>query len=310
MSDAKEMDYIVVVGLNRPRLAKIMSLVQQAQSESSSEALNSRTEFVPCLAAMKAYKDGGGNEARYMASFICHDGSPMTKFLDDESFRASLKTVLMVGYEWKDGDKEHMTKYFDTNNLQAPVECIHPNPDFDHLQGEMDFFKSLNQEEKEKHLSEQTMGPGKMAGFVIQAINSLKPNLEEEINTKVEDEIDGIVGQTEVDHHEKIPIKKELIMNPNLPRYACRMCRTILFGQDHLAPNHVQNLHSFKRANYDANRPTVACQSIFCSEEVLESLSANGEDIEGRLACPKCNFKIGNWRWSGAQVRVKDLIFL
>jgi dual specificity phosphatase 12 len=91
------------------------------------------------------------------------------------------------------------------------------------------------------------------------------------------------------------------IIDPNLPRYACRMCRTVLFGQDHLAADHVQNLHSFKRANFNANRPTVNCQSIFCSEAVLAWLSPNGQDIEGKLACPKCSFKVGHWRWSGAQ---------
>lgn len=305
MSDATEMNYIVVVGLNRPRLAKIIGLVKELAKGSD---LESTVEFVPCLAALKAYKDGDGNELRYLANFVCHDGSPMTKYLDDDDFRSSLMTVLAVGYEWKERDEEHVAKYFETSQLDVPVERVQPNSDFDNLEQEMDFFKSLNEEEKEQHLSDQKMGPGKMAGFIINSTkallsNNIENNIDEEAKEANEATSLSPEEDTKLDETEESLQKKKLIINPNLPRYACRICRTMLFGQDHLAREHVQNLHSFKKANYDAKRPTVACQSIFCSEAVLEHLSEHGQDVEGKLACPKCDHKIGHWRWSGAQVR-------
>jgi hypothetical protein len=302
MPDAEDIQHVVIVGQNRPRLSKIMGMVREKQAQSNGSEFDARTEFVPCLAVMQAYEDGQGNKIRYMANIVYHDGCPMTKFLDDDEFRLSLKLVLMVGYEWNQGDDEHISKYFETSNLPVPVECVQPNSGFDNLQQEMDGFKNLNEEDKQKHLEAQTMGPGKMAMFIINATEALKnTNSGEE---KLEDVSDEEKEENKTDAIQEKQEKKQLIINPGLPRFACRMCRTILFGEDHLAKDHVQNLHSFKRANFDARRQTVACQSIFCNEAVLERLSEHGQDIEGKLACPKCEFKIGHWRWSGAQVRI------
>jgi dual specificity phosphatase 12 len=83
------------------------------------------------------------------------------------------------------------------------------------------------------------------------------------------------------------------------------MCRIILFGQNHLAEDHVQNLHSFNRRSHGATNMNnkAPCQSLFCDESVLEWLShdRNNDDVEGRLHCPKCSNKLGHWNWSGAQ---------
>ena len=230
----------------------------------------------------------------------------MTKFLDDENFQLSLKLVLMVGYEWVPNDDDKIAKYFESFSLIVPVNCVKPHSEFDNLLQEMDFFKSLNEEEKAKHLAAESMGPTKMAKFIIDMAKSLRISKENNKVTILEDaNASGQVEEKEeVEETPEDKQKKMQTINPNLPRFACRMCRTVLFGQDHLEKQHVQNLHSFKRANFDANRPTVACQSIFLNEEPLEWLSVNGQEIEGKLACPKCQYKLGHWRWAGAQVSV------
>lgn len=300
MSNTDDVRRIVVVGQNRSRLSKIMKMVEEEQAQSIESKFDLRTQFSPCLAAMDAYEDDQGNLIRYMKNIVCHDGSPMTKLLDDDEFRQSLKCVLMVGYDWKDGDDEQLSKYFETSNLPVPVECVQPNSGIDTLREEMDIFKNLDEADKRQHVEANSMGPGKMALFIIKIIQGLT-------TIKILDERSEEVSNERADastegSSQEVQGKKQLIIEPGLPSFACRICRTLLFGHDHLAREHVQNLHSFKKANFNARRPTVACQSIFCNEEVLPWLSEYGQDVEGKLACPKCEYKLGHWRWSGAQV--------
>eukprot|EP00980_Cylindrotheca_fusiformis_P018585 scaffold6159_cov207-Cylindrotheca_fusiformis.AAC.3 len=273
-----------------------MDMVREQQSQFLGSRSDTTIEFIPCLAAIHVYADDDGNEIRYLANFVYHDGSSMTKFLDDDGFRQSLKRVVLVGYEWLSGDDEHIAKYFETSNLPTTAESVQPNYGFDTLQEEMDEFKKLDETERRRQLEGQTMGPSKMALFVIDAAKRLRDDgmVDEKEENFSEEEND-------LANEEILEPRQHLVINPELERFACRICRTILFSSDHLAKDHVQNLHSFKRANFNARRPTVACQSLFCNEDVLGSLSENGQDIEGKLACPKCEYKIGHWKWSGAQ---------
>lgn len=293
---------IAVVGLNRPRLTRIMGIVEEEEKLlESTEAENVlKLEYLACLAKMGTYVSEDGENVRFMSNFVYHDGSPMTKFFDDLEYRSSLKMVLLIGYEWNANDVDHIQSYFQANNLSLPVRLVQPNDGFENLSAEFAFFKSCSDVVKSQHLSQQTMGPGKMARFVVDTGKQLQKEKKEEIEAERAKKLQEEKAQVEqpTTMEEK---PKRVVINPDLPRYACRMCRTVLFGENHLASGHVQNLHSFKRANYNARRPTVACQSIFCSVDVLEWLSENGQSIEGKLSCPKCSFKIGHWRWSGAQ---------
>jgi dual specificity phosphatase 12 len=301
MTDKIVTETIVVVGMNRPRLTKIMSLIEEGRQQQGLSELDQefQIDLIPCLAAMGSYEAEDGSKVRYMANFVSLDGSPMTQFFDDDDFRSSLESVLMVGYEWKPNDSEQVKNFFQATNLPVEVDCVQPNSDIASLQEEMEFFKNLAVNDKKQHISEQTMGPAKMAKFVLDAVGDRKQHRLEKMNEEAAKA--AVIEEPQVKEivKEKKPTPEHA--DPNLPRYACRMCRTVLFGQNHLAKEHVQNLHSFKRANFDATRPTVACQSIFCGESVLEWLSPNGEDVEGKLVCTKCSHKIGHWKWSGAQ---------
>lgn len=294
--------YLVVVGMNRPKLNKIISLVDELRTNSSSDEKGSLSvTLVPCLAAMGTYNDAEGNAVRYLTNVIYHDGSPMTKYLDDESFRENLDSVLLVGYEWQEKDDEKIKVYFLANQLEVSVKSVDPNPEFHSLHEEMEAFKILDDETKSVYQTTGTMGPGKMAKAIIDAVFQIENSNVKETQQVLEEaaRAEQLLEETEkaltTSQEQGTPHEPP---DPNRPRYACRICRTILFGENHLAQDHIQNLHSFKKAG---STPSALCQSLFCSDDVLQWLSPSGEDIEGRLTCPRCSHKIGHWKWAGAQ---------
>ena len=308
-----ETGFLLVVEMNRPRLNKILSLVQERRSivvleeEQKEEARHQTSSvakvpvtLVPCLASIASYEDENNNIVRYLSNVVCQDGSPMTKYFDDELFRDNLRKVLLIGYEWQEKDTDKMGGYFKANQLDVGIECIAPNPEFESLQEEMDAFRSLDEGSKERCSLEGTMGPSKMARWVVEAIERIENEKIEEARRK-EEEVEKAAMESASSTVED-PLSQEAQpepADPDQPRYACRICRTILFGENHLAQDHLQNLHSFKKSIKSTT--TAACQSIFCSESVLAWLSPSGQDIEGKLACPKCLHKVGHWRWAGAQ---------
>ena len=295
----------MVVSLNRPKLAKIISLVEEIQRNEDAEdesagLVSVKVEFLPCIATMGSYEAEDGSQKRYLASVVYHDGSPMTKFFDDEDVRPTLSLVAMVGYEWKDQDKLQLENFFKANNLTIEIDCVQANQEFESLQQELNSFKNLSEEEKGAHLANQTMGPGKMVGFLVNAADHVKEEKLWELQPPQPVE-EADAAQTEDSSAIEEAKPQRLPPDPNLTRFACRMCRTVLFGEDDLATDHVQNLHSFRYTNFNQKRSAMECQSIFCQDSVLKWLSPSGQDIEGKLACTKCAAKIGHWKWAGAQ---------
>ena len=312
MGPPPEVYRIIVVGMNRPRLTKILSLLDEArrQQQTTSEttivegepslpAASFSIDVIPCLAHMDSYEDADGKQIRYLANFVHLDGSAMVDVFDDEEMlvQQPLSGVAMVGYEWAENDNTHIENYFKTNNLPLEVECVRPEAAYESLHEEMDALKSLSSEERDKCIENGTMGPGKMVRYILDFID----HIQEDIISRLKPEPDEVDEEGDAEQSEEPLVTERLPPNPDLPRFACRICRTVLFGEDDLATNHVQNLHNFKRGNFQQNRQTVACQSIFLKDSVLEFLAPQGQDIEGKLACTKCSAKIGHWKWAGAQ---------
>ena len=270
-------------------------------------------EYVPCLAAMSSYEAENGDAVRYMSDFVFRDGSPMSSFFDDEAFRESLDTVVMVGYEWQENDKQLVEKYFESNLLSVTIVCVSPNPGFSSLGEEMSHFKNLSDDEKERHTTNHTMGPKKMKRFILDTTTPLQTTTEKKDSAEKDnavESLDGEENEIEIDsppdkpkEEEEVPPKKKIpvAIDHNATSFACRMCRTVLFGESHLADDHKKALHSLKRTPNRASGTVASCQSFFCDESVLEWLAPDGADVEGKLACPHCNFKLGHWNWSGAQ---------
>ena len=333
---------VLVIGANGARLAKIISLVKAHEENGEDDQVSNKTgiliEHIPCIAKMGHYRDESGSTVRYLNTFCCWDGSPMTKFFDDDEVRATIVGVLMVGYEWTiDGDTEtgdhsfpneakraddkaQIGNYIRSNQLLEQIsifECIKPNPEFNTLQAEMDHFKSLDELAKTQHMAHQSMGPGKMAKFVLDMTKQLREERgrqtgdgHQPVDNSGEKSAEEAVDEETESEPRSAPLRPP--PDPNKTRFACRKCRNILFGEGDLAKGHVQNLHSFRRPNYDKNRRTQPCSSLFCGENVLEWLVNSNLDgveasddpsysVEGKLTCPKCLSKVGHWNWSGAQ---------
>jgi dual specificity phosphatase 12 len=332
---------IILVGQNRPRLLKILSLVkalEETQQEQSDGNYVLSHEYIPCLATMDSYENTDGLMIRYMSNFISLDGSSMMKYFDDDEYRQSLQLVMMVGYEWNyeaEEDVMHIRSYFQANHFdQVSVECVVPTSEFVTLQDELKYFKELSDDDKLKQETRQQLGPWKMARFVVDSVQSLKRRLQvqhqlhetrnETQKHQQEYTMDSSNNAREVkatnllSPHETGPRENDLPqeqnkpilrINPSLPIFACRICRTPLLDQSHLAMEHVQNLHSFRRlsnatvtATNSKISPSRPCQSLFCDESVLHWLSSSSSSLlEGRLSCFKCSNKLGHWKWSGSQ---------
>ena len=267
ISSNTEVEKVIVVGLNRPRLLKIMSMV--LENETAGGRGRSKVEYISCVATMSSYEGTDGEDIRYMSSFILadKDGSPMNKLFDDEEFRSSLTTVIMVGYEWKDNsDKEHVKKYFDSNMLDTiTVKCVQPNVGFSTLNEELNHFKNHTDLEKSKILKHGTctedddqttmIGPIKMVHFILDnTVTALLESIDDSVN-EVVPQLLVVEGKEKSDQEEEKlslmkqqEIKKQQKKIPGFidqksTSYACRMCRTVLIGQNHLV-EHRQNQHS------------------------------------------------------------------
>jgi dual specificity phosphatase 12 len=287
---------IIVVGKNRPRLSKILSILEE--QEDDDKDLSFSIDLVPCLARIDSYESEDGKQVRYLSNFVRHDGVSMAEVFDDADMliQQPLSGVAMVGYEWAEDDVIHIDNYFKANNHPLEVECVQPEEDYGTLHGEMEAFKNFTPEQKEKCFANRTMGPGKMVRFILDFIDHVRENINSTLNPEP-----GSTDDTDSDEPDESQVVERRPPNPNLPRFACRICRTILFGEEDLETNHVQNLHNFKRGNFQQTRQTVACQSIFLKDSVLEFLAPQGQDTEGKLSCTKCSAKLGHWKWAGAQ---------
>ena len=291
---------VLVVGLNRSRLLRIMALV--ANIESSSRNF----EYIACVARMSSYEG-----TRYMSSFILCDGSPINTLFDDDEFRSSLKTVVMVGYGWKDIDGKILRIFFEQSHLSVAIKCVQPNECFSTLTEELNYAKETTADDK-------TIGPLKMAHFIVNATTLISDDAttteivldEASYLQQNSDQTDGYGEKSShIMLHQKVneivqdQTHKRIIgyIDQNVSRYACRMCRTVVISENHLII-HEPNIHSFhNKSSKKRSQSQSSCQSLFCDEIVLAWLSQEGQDNEGKLACPKCCFKIGTWSWSGSQ---------
>ncbi len=73
--------------------------------------------------------------------------------------------------------------------------------------------------------------------------------------------------------------------------YYCRRCRCCLFDTTALHGHHGIG---------GANACSSKCTSLFL-ENIPPFIKSSGETQEGKINCPKCESRIGNWSWIGSQ---------
>ena len=205
----------------------------------------------------------------------------------------------------------------DNNNnflLGITIECIKPNPEFASLAEENNAFRELNEYDKKVAVANGTMGPGKMANFVYKTAQSvvqhrlMKQTNESQLsrNMDAQDSVQQLSSGQQASVVETPNVGVQAlgihIPNSNLTRYACRICRSVLFGvEDQEDPPHSQSLHDFrkKRQKVGYSNAGKTCQNYCIAQPLPWMDGCSG--VEGKLHCPKCKTKVGHYSWTGAQ---------
>ncbi|GKT32399.1 hypothetical protein ADUPG1_006568 [Aduncisulcus paluster] len=81
--------------------------------------------------------------------------------------------------------------------------------------------------------------------------------------------------------------------------YRCKECRHVLFTEKHIE-DHIKATHSFKG---EEKGKSIQCNSHFLSTEVpwLDSYKITTSAEKGKIYCPFCKCKIGNFCWHGSR---------
>jgi len=326
-----------MVGASRARVAKVVSLLSEDDTilRSTDTSNSIRVEYLPCVATFDSYENTDGNQVCYLLKVEYHGvdgkqqrGSSLAPFFDDDDdtehdndVKSNIPTfprVSAVAVGCGIDSEQHVAMIqtlvnslagqINENEHERPpivVKCMAPNPEYATMKDETEAYKALIAEEKEEATRLRLLGPGKMAKFASSlaksvlddAMHSRETVDEAAPNTKAADHAD--VSSDNHDASTEPPQQEEpLFIDPNKVRFACRTCRTILFGQDQLEdPPHVPMLHSFGRKS---SHHSDTCKSLFLKEE-LPWMGDIGSAVEGKFTCPKCSTKIGHIKWAGAQ---------
>ena len=232
-----------------------------------------------------------------------------------ETLSASCASQLSITK--KNSDKD------DQSSSGILIKCIKPNAEYSTMKEENEAFRELNEDEKKEAVEKGTIGPGKMANFAYSvAKDSIRRRWDKELtkyehslqlaeakesNAKTEEaEPEQQISALESDPTAQVEIQSthesvSHIPNPEKTRYACKRCRSILFGVEDLEnPPHVQSQHNFrKKTHKTVYGNTGTCQNHFIAQPLSWMNGCNG--MEGKLHCYKCNTKVGHYSWTGAQ---------
>ena len=203
------------------------------------------------------------------------------------------------------------------------IKCIKPNAEYSTMKEENVAFREFNEDEKKEAVEKGTIGPGKMASFVYSvAKDSIRRRWDKELteyehslqlaevqqsNAKSEEvQPEQQISALESDPTAQVEMQStaasaQHIPNPEKTRYACKRCRSILFGVEDLEdPPHVQSQHDFrKKTHKTVYGNTGTCQNHFIAQPLSWMNGCNG--MEGKLHCYKCNTNVGHYSWTGAQ---------
>jgi dual specificity phosphatase 12 len=328
---------ILVIGSHRTRLEKVFSFLRYSKDLPNSGVA---VEYIPCVATFSSYNEVATEKSiRYLSSVDCYlhnpaDGTLCTQpssvlpffdetesddnFHDDRAPLFSGVSGAAIGSGIDDSaDIARIESFLESmaSNLsqkkRVKIRTIEPNAGFNSMKEELDAYKAMSSEEKQEVYCLQTMGPAKMAKLVADfATEMIRAAVCGRFAYQQATDVDvdslSALPESNADFHSQSAATIPVI-DPNNDCFACRMCRTILFGVADLQdPAHEpsQHMFSYRKRNHGACSisPGESCQSYF----LQDSLEWMGDDIkngypEGKFHCPTCNAKVGNWIWSGTQ---------
>lgn len=317
---------ILVLGSHRTRLERVFDLLDGEIAADKGNVEKNRIEFLPGVATFDSYEDESGNTVRYLVKIdyfpriaqgrleqIPHsllqffdESRPNDNDPEDDTFWGITAAILGSGLD-KSQDAEKIQTFLDTMSpmRRVPVESLQPNTEFGTMTDEFAAFRALDADAKAAATRNRTMGPAKVAQFAWDTVVRIIEERQEKrqaamARTLASIDNGGIVME---EKPAQAPAEAPFI-DPDKKRFSCRKCRTILFGQNDLEdPPHVPARHSFghrKAGGNSSRRDEHPCQSIFLNSVPLW-VAADMSVNEGKIACPKCDAKVGHWNWSGAQ---------
>lgn len=300
---------VAIIGAQRPRVVKVISLLEQFSSVHPNEHVTITIQYLPCIASFGTFKDETGTTVKYLSNLSYHgvDGkenaSSLAPFFDEERdeqdpFIGISVAVLGCGIE-DETDIQQIRTFLQTlsgecnEKKRILVDCVTPNPGYATMKDETIAYQALDVLQKEEAAHSQTIGPGKLAKFALstamRAIDAAFPK-----------KLVPIQFDCHERSNESILFKEEPLQYRNIDetktRYACRMCRRILFDNAHLEdPPHQLSKHNFGYRKYGSAK----CESLFLTSGLdwMGDISA----VEGKFRCPSCSTKLGVWKWAGTQ---------
>lgn len=303
-------------------------------------------EYIPCVATFESYQNENGEPVRYLAKLEYHGeeglskGSSLAPFFDEQNQKANKNNdlniniripginVVAIGCGLESEEDVSMISSFihllSGNEISSGVteedekgdegiliKCIKPNEEFSSMEEETIAYKNLSPEEKEQVTTSQLIGPGKMAKFAMELATECIPRskkaIEQESEAAALKEKHNRENENEVLEQKPLPLPMPKEYDPNTTRFACKMCRTVLFNEDDLEdPPHSQSQHEFSRRKTKSGINTNGfvgenkCQSKFLADG-LDWMGDISQSHEGKLSCPKCHGKLGLYKWHGTQ---------
>ena len=319
---------VALFGINRQRVANVLALFKEGEERNGHAAVKNNIEYIACVASFSGYRDENGNLRKYLAKVEYHAsdgndkvGQSLAPLLDDDD--GNLVAIAIGCGIDDDSDRDMVINFIATllsgsslvenvetnNNAHLDnliIECAAPSNGFNSMREENEYFRGLNSDERHEVYTKRTMGPGKMVGLLCLILEKLL--MKEE---KVEKGNSDMIGSKQDENEDSKDLNtfleeetssKGILPSPDLSRnrYACKICRTVLFGEDDIEdPPHLKGKHTFSRQNSRSSNSSMKCNNVFLSSGInwMGDMSA----FEGRLECPKCSAKVGHWNWSGAQ---------
>jgi dual specificity phosphatase 12 len=303
-----------------------------------------RIEYLACVAKFDSYKDEAGTLKRYLASVKYYPHGPdgilssspasLLPFFDEEEgndaceggprFHGVAGAAIGSGIEGQENTacidaflKTMMSASMKATRQSPKLKTIEPNAGYASMQDELAAYKALTAEEKDEATRLGTMGPAKMQKFASDFATELiraargddsSTNTEKPLSLSLTNDANKNTGTDTMSASTNAPPPLPIDSEKN--RFACRKCRTILFGEAALQdPPHEPSRHSFsyRKQHHGACYTTSEINDSCCQSYFLQdSLDWMRDDIrkgypEGKFSCPVCDSKLGNWIWSGTQ---------
>ena len=133
-----------------------------------------------------------------------------------------------------------------------------------------------------------------MLRYVLEFVN--QPQFQQhDVDSKL-DNTDGIIEEEDIEEEKT---EKAEDTDNNLPERtvfaACRACRSNLFQFDDNVHEHSTHIINKRRGSINPSK----CTSVFLTDQP-EWLQLN-DDGQGKINCPKCEARIGQWSWVGSK---------